>query len=871
MTKLKLIFGICILFAACSGTKNAAATRTDTSANSMAKSSTAAMSPSPGVADTLKPKSDSAGLAKTKPEGSKTGPKPFAEIITSKALSREGMFSVHKVDDKYFFEIPISMLGKDMLAITRSVRTPTSAGYGGELINRQLIRFEKGTDTKIFLRAKTLVNMSTDTTAPMYKAVLNSNVDPIAAAFEIKSIRKDTSYLIDVTDYFMSDAPIISYNNAIKQQYRMGALQADKSYLQSIKPYPINIEIKYVKTYAVSPPPTGPTPPSAPRTVTLPGGAASGFVTVEMNTSLIKLPDIPMKKRLFDPRVGFFATGYTVYDENGQRTEDPTYAIRWRLEPKNEIDAELQRKGQAIEPAKPIVYYIDPATPKKWRPFLIQGVNDWQKSFEKAGWKNAIHAEEFPENDSTVSLEDARYSAIRYFASPIENAYGPNVNDPRTGEILESHIGWYHNVMKLLQKWYRTQAGAVDPRATKNEFDDELMGQLVRFVSSHEVGHTLGLRHNFGASSATPVEKLRDKEFITKNGHTSSIMDYARFNYVAQPEDGVTDLYPRIGDYDDWAIEWGYKPIFNTKNENEDQLILNKWYKEKAYPNRRLWFLTEINPYDPRAQNEDLGDNSMKASEYGIKNLKRIIAKLPEWTKEEGKDYDILQEAYVSVVDQFRRYLGHVSKNIGGIYETPASTDQNIPVYEPTPANIQRDAVRFLSENIFTTPLWIIDQSILNKLQPGAGLDNIRALQEPVINGVFNEDRLQRMIETAITNKNVYTVTDLFRDMQAAVWSDVAGSKEIDVYRRGLQKLYIEKLTSMFSSPAGASNTVAVFGTVIPARIDSKKSDVLSFVRSHLKTMKSVISSAAGRRGNTVTKMHLEDLADRIEKTLNPK
>ncbi len=871
MTKLKLIFGICILFAACSGTKNAAATRTDTSANSMAKSSTAAMSPSPGVADTLKPKLDSAGLAKTKPEGSKTGPKPFAEIITSKALSREGMFSVHKVDDKYFFEIPISMLGKDMLAITRSVRTPTSAGYGGELINRQLIRFEKGTDTKIFLRAKTLVNMSTDTTAPMYKAVLNSNVDPIAAAFEIKSIRKDTSYLIDVTDYFMSDAPIISYNNAIKQQYRMGALQADKSYLQSIKPYPINIEIKYVKTYAVSPPPTGPTPPSAPRTVTLPGGAASGFVTVEMNTSLIKLPDIPMKKRLFDPRVGFFATGYTVYDENGQRTEDPTYAIRWRLEPKNEIDAELQRKGQAIEPAKPIVYYIDPATPKKWRPFLIQGVNDWQKSFEKAGWKNAIHAEEFPENDSTVSLEDARYSAIRYFASPIENAYGPNVNDPRTGEILESHIGWYHNVMKLLQKWYRTQAGAVDPRATKNEFDDELMGQLVRFVSSHEVGHTLGLRHNFGASSATPVEKLRDKEFITKNGHTSSIMDYARFNYVAQPEDGVTDLYPRIGDYDDWAIEWGYKPIFNTKNENEDQLILNKWYKEKAYPNRRLWFLTEINPYDPRAQNEDLGDNSMKASEYGIKNLKRIIAKLPEWTKEEGKDYDILQEAYVSVVDQFRRYLGHVSKNIGGIYETPASTDQNIPVYEPTPANIQRDAVRFLSENIFTTPLWIIDQSILNKLQPGAGLDNIRALQEPVINGVFNEDRLQRMIETAITNKNVYTVSDLFRDMQAAVWSDVAGSKEIDVYRRGLQKLYIEKLTSMFSSPAGASNTVAVFGTVIPARIDSKKSDVLSFVRSHLKTMKSVISSAAGRRGNTVTKMHLEDLADRIEKTLNPK
>ena len=824
------------------------------------------------MTDSVKLPKDSLKVSSSpRTETPKNGLKAFKEIITNKAVSQVGMFTVHKVDDKYYFEIPLRMLGKDLMAITRAARTPTGAGYGGEEIKRQMLRFERGTEQKVFLRAKALVNMSTDTTAPMYKAVSNSNVDPIAAAFEIKSIRKDTSLLIDISDYFVSDAQIISYSNAIKTLYRLGALQNDKSYLQSIKAYPINIEIKTVKTYAVSPPPAGPTPPGAPQSVTLPAGAASGYATIEMNTSLIMLPEKPMKKRLFDPRVGYFATGYTVFDEEGQRTDNPTFAVRWRLEPKNDIDAELQKKGEAIEPAKPIVYYIDPATPKKWRRYLIQGVNDWQKAFEKAGWKNAIRAEEFPEGDSTISLEDARFSAIRYFASPIENAYGPNVNDPRTGEILESHIGWYHNVMKLLQKWYRTQAAAVDPKARPNEFDDELMGQLIRFVSSHEVGHTLGLRHNFGASTATPVEKLRDKEYLEKYGHTSSIMDYARFNYVAQPGDGITNLFPRIGEYDDWAIEWGYKSIYNTRDENEDALILNKWYKEKAFPNRRLWFLTEINPYDPRAQNEDIGDNAMKASAYGIKNLKLIINSLPEWTKEEGKDFEMLKESYESVVDQFRRYIGHVSKNIGGIYETPKSMDQNLPVYETTPSVLQKEAVKFIVDHVFTTPVWIIDQKILNKIQPGNGLENIRAIQEPAVNSLLSEDRLQRMVEATIKDPGAYSVVSYLNDLQNAILSDLPGTKEIDVFRRNLQKFYVERLINMIISPAGASPGIAVFGTVIPGRIDAKKSDVLSLIKSNLKSLRPILVAASNRRPKSLSKMHLEDLADRIKNALEPK
>jgi hypothetical protein len=445
------------------------------------------------------------------------------------------------------------------------------------------------------------------------------------------------------------------------------------------------------------------------------------------------------------------------------------------------------------------------------------------------------------------------------------------VNDPRTGEILESHIGWYHNVMKLLNKWYRTQAAAVDPRARPNQFDDALMGQLIRFVSSHEVGHTIGLRHNFGASNATPVEKLRDNKFIMANGHTSSIMDYARFNYVAQPEDSVTDLFPRIGDYDKWAVEWGYKPIYNTKDEKADQVILNEWFKTKAYPNRRLWFLTEINPYDPRAQNEDLGDNAMLASEYGIKNLKRILPNLMVWTREDAKDYRMLKEAYESVVDQFRRYLGHVTKYIGGIYETPKTYDQSTPVYEPTPTALQRDAVRFLSKHIFTTPTWIIHKEVLDKIQPGQGMENIRALQEPVINGIFNEDRFQRMLETSTTNPGSYQVTDLMRDMQASVWSDLAGNREIDVFRRNLQKMYVERLIQMVVNPAGPSNPVSVFGTTIPGRMDPKKNDVLSLVRGHLKNLRTQITSAASRRNNTITRMHLDDLSDRIQKAIDPK
>ncbi len=803
-----------------------------------------------------------------------TEPKPYKDVITDKAVSTTGLFTVHKVEDKWYFEIPDSILGREILTVTRFTKTPAGGNtYGGERVNEQTIRWERGPQQNVFLRVVTVVNIAPDSTQPIFQAVRNSNVDPIAAAFDIKAFGKDSSsVVIDVTDFFKGDNQPVSLSASVKRRFNLNGLASDRSYIESIRTYPINTEISSVKTFLSAPSAGGPA--GAGSSTTLPAAEAAGSVTLVLHNSFILLPKTPLRKRLFDPRVGYFASSYEVYTDRQQRVENSVFIHHWRLEPKDE-DLEKWQHGQLVEPKKQIVYYIDPATPKKWRPYLIAGINDWQKSFEKAGFKNAIVGKEWPQNDTTMSLEDARFSVIRYFASDIENAYGPNVADPRSGEIIESHIGWYHNVMKLVHDWYMIQTAAVDPRARKMKFDDSLMGDLIRFVSSHEVGHTLGLRHNMGSSSQTPVEKLRDKAWVEANGHTASIMDYARFNYVAQPEDNIAPagLYPRIGPYDSWAIQWGYKAIFGTKDEQEDKIILNKWIVDSLKANPRLWFGGEGYNFDPRAQTEDLGDNAMKASEYGIKNLKRILPNLPQWTTEDADKYENLDEMYGVLVDQFSRYMGHVTKNVGGIYETFKSVEQPGEVYMATPKSLQKDAVAFLNKQLFETPTWLLNKDILDKISDPSSTSSVGSVQANMMNSLLSSARLFRMTTCAARfgAADTYGIDELLDDVKKGVWSELKTRKPIDIYRRNLQKTQVEALINLLNAqqptiPAGLPRgLVFLFGG------DTKNTDVPSVARASLTQLKIDITTAIPSTTDRISKYHLQDVLERINQALYPK
>ena len=796
--------------------------------------------------------------AEVKKESAKKGDiKDYKKVITKDAKSDKGLFTVHHLDKKYFYEIPDTLFNREMLMVTRIAKTANGLGFGGGKQNTQVLRWQKKGDD-VLLRVVSHEVVAADS-LPVHEAVVNSNFEPILYSFPIKAFHKDSitkNTVIEVTDLFEKDIAAFGFPQGRRKNYKISSLDANRSYIDTVRSFPKNIEVRHVKTYNASKPPSN---------------SSTGSISLEFSNSMILLPKTPMKRRYFDERVGWFARSQTDYGLNAQKSKEVTYLDRWNLEVKEE-DKQKFLNGELVEPKKQIVYYVDRATPKQWVPYIKQGIEDWQVAFEAAGFKNAIIAKEAPskEEDPDWSPEDVRFSVVRYLASPIPNANGPHVSDPRSGEILESDINWYHNVMTLLRNWFFVQTAAINEDARGVEFKDEVMGRLIRFVSSHEVGHTLGLPHNMGSSVAYKVEDLRDPEFTSKYGTAPSIMDYARFNYIAQPGDGDVALMPNIGIYDKYAISWGYRPIFD-KTAKEEKPILDEWILEHAGdPMYRFGSQQSGSTIDPSSQTEDLGDDSMLASEYGIKNLKRIVPNLIEWTAEDGKDYQDLDDLYKQVLSQYNRYMGHVTANIGGVYEHYKTYDQEGAVYSHVATEKQEKAMQFLQDQLFTTPEWLLDDSIFNKIEFDGSVERLRSYQVRTLNNILDFGRMARLIENETINENAYGLLDMMTGLKAGVFKELSGGNTIDIYRRNLQRAYVDRMGYLMTEKQNSIPS-KYRSWINHSAINVEQSDIRPVVRAELNNLKRDVQRAIGRTSDKMSRYHLQDLVERIDLILDPR
>ena len=778
-------------------------------------------------------------------------PKSYKDIITKDAITDKGLFDIHKVKDKYYYEINDSLLGREMLMVTRISKTASGLGFGGGKQNTQVLRWHKK-DENILLRVVSH-NIVANDSLPISEAVVNSNFEPILFSFNIAAVSKDSlSSVIDVTKLFSEDVKSLGYPQSRRKIYKISSLDSKKSFIESLKSYPKNIESRHVKTYKSSAPPSN---------------SSLGTVSIEINNSMILLPKIPMKRRYFDQRVGWIARSQIDYGLDAQKSKSLKYLDRWRLEVKKE-DIEKFKKGELVTPKKQIVYYIDRATPVKWRKYIKQGIEDWQVAFEEAGFKNAIIAKDPPtkEEDPDWSPEDSRYSVVRYLASPIPNANGPHVSDPRSGEILESDINWYHNVMTLLRNWFFVQTSAINKEARGVAFKDEVMGRLIRFVSAHEVGHTIGLPHNMGSSSAYPVDSLRSATFTKKYGTAPSIMDYARFNYIAQPDDIGVALMPNVGIYDKHAIKWGYRPIMDVENAEDEKEILDKWILDNQDSRLHRFGSAGI---DPSSQTEDLGDNAVKASEYGILNLKRIIPNLIEWTAEKGKDYSDLNTMYRQVLSQFNRYMGHVTSNIGGVYQFYKTHDQSGAVYTHVEKSHQKNCMNFIQKELFKTPTWMIDKNILNKIEFAGNTNRIRATQSRTLNNILDFGRMARMIENeAINGNQAYSLIEMMSDLKRGIWAELYTHKKIDLYRRNLQLAYLDRINYIMNEDQSSIPSWAR-GRITTVKVG--QSDIRTIAVGQLLELRKEIKKSMKKSYDKMSTMHLEMASSKINRILNGK
>lgn len=777
---------------------------------------------------------------------SSDGIKAYSSVITDKAKTDTGLFDVHWVDDKLYYEIPDSLLNREMLLVSRLAQVPTDF-YGffsaGSKTAEQVITFERQND-KILIRKQSYNAVAADT-LPVFKSVKANNFAPIIAAFPIEAISEDsTSMVIEMTDFFTSDTEAISGAiGFLRQQYQVRRLDGDRSYIESAKSFPQNLEVRHVLTYNAG------NPPSDEHTATL---------SIMMNQSMVLLPKEPMRPRYEDYRVGWFTVNQIDYGSDAQKAEEKSYIRRWRLEPK---DPEAYARGELVEPVKPIVYYLDPATPTKYVPYIKQGVEDWNEAFEEAGFKNAVIAKEAPspEEDPDWSAEDIRYSTVRWVASTIRNAVGPSVSDPRTGEIIESDIVWYHNHMRSYRNRLMIETGAANPAARKLHLDDDLIGETMRRVISHEIGHAIGLPHNMQSSSAYPVDSLRSGTFTQKYGIATTIMEYARQNYVAQPGDENIRFIRKIGPYDKYAVNWGYRVIPEAETPEEENPILDQWIEEKA--DDPFYRFASSTGWDPSSQTEDLSNDPVQASTYGLMNLKRVVPNLIEWTSTPGEGYDDLEEIYGELVFQWARYAGHVSTNIGGVYQERKSSDQDGVLYTPVPEDYQKKALGFLNEHVFTTPDWLLDKDILRRIEHAGALERVKELQSRLLNDVMAADVIMRLNEAYIFDgDDAYAPLEMLEDLRLGVWSEIYDMTSIDPYRRNLQRIYLDNIEDLFTTDETGN---------FSGSVDIKNSDIRAFLRVELDELQNDLEQAQSRISDNITRAHIEDALIRINNILD--
>ena len=795
-------------------------------------------------------------------------PRPYAQVVTDRAHTDRGGITVHRVDDRWLFEVPDSLVQRDFLFVTRVAGVPANfPGFtpAGASLEERLVRWERQGD-RLLLRALPTRAYSDDS-LPIALSVASNNVGPILAAFPILAFRPDsTAAVVDVTDFFAGDTPGIGgLTSAQRRQYQVRRLDPARSFVNVVHAYPLNVEVRHTQTFDAAEPPDD---------------QGSGTITLVMNQSLVVLPKQPMRPRYADDRVGFFSVSRVNYGLDEQKAASQRFIRRWRLEPKDPV---AYARGELVEPVKPIVYYIDPATPTKWRPYVKSGVESWQKVFEAAGFKNAIVAKDAPSKaeDPEWDPEDIRYSVVRWAASLVRNAQGPSTSDPRTGEIIESDIVWYHNHMRSYRNRLLTETGASNPAARTLDIPESLMGETMHQVIAHEIGHALGLPHNMVASSSYPVDSLRSASFTSVYGVSPSIMDYARQNYVAQPGDGLApkDFIRRLGPFDRFVINWGYR-VLPAATPEAERPILNRLITEQTGPMAYRYVGEGLTGIDPRSQTEDIGDDPLRASAYAVANMRRMVPNLIAWTTKPGEDYDDLAELYGEALANWGRYMNHVASLIGGVTVSAKTSDQAGTVYAVVPRARQQAALRFIADEVFRTPTWLEPEAVSSRIGPQPPTATLMGVQGAIVNQLLDVRRLARLAESEeMDAANAYSASAYMSDLRSALWG---GGLTPDAHRRALQRQYLQRLGALIIPAAPASPGAGAAGggggqqnpnaPPTPAFLlppDVQRSDLPALARAELRAIRAQARTAATTAPGTMARAHWADVVDRIDTTLD--